>query len=133
VLKNPNNNSNIVLLPGDEIEVSFFKETVKVVGNVLLTSEIPYTKGRGFSYYLDAVGGLNAKGWKKKAFIIYPNGRAAVSNSRFLFFRTYPKVTPGSQIVVPEKPLTKKLTTGEWVSIGSVITSMALLIITAFK
>jgi protein involved in polysaccharide export with SLBB domain len=133
VLKNPNNNSNIVLLPGDEIEVSFLKETVKVVGNVLLTSEIPYTKGRSFSYYLDAVGGLNAKGWKKKAFIIYPNGRAAVSNSRFLFFRTYPKVTPGSQIVVPEKPLTKKLTTGEWVSIGSVITSMALLIITAFK
>jgi protein involved in polysaccharide export with SLBB domain len=133
VLKNPNNNSNIVLLPGDEIEVSFFKETVKVVGNVLLTSEIPYTKGRSFNYYLDAVGGLNSKGWKKKAFVIYPNGRAAVSNSRFLFFRTYPKVTPGSQIVVPEKPFAKKLTTGEWVSIGSVITSMALLIITAFK
>lgn len=133
VLKNPNNSSNIVLLPGDEIEVSYFKETVKVVGNVLLTSEIPYTNGRSFSYYLNAVGGVNAKGWKKKAFIIYPNGRAAVSNSGFLFFRTYPKVTPGSQIVVPEKPLTKKLTTGEWVSIGSVITSMALLIITAFK
>jgi protein involved in polysaccharide export with SLBB domain len=133
VLKNPNNSSNIVLLPGDEIEVSFFKETVKVVGNVLLTSEIPYANGRGFSYYLNAVGGVNAKGWKKKAFIIYPNGRAAVSKSRFLVFRTYPKVTPGSQIVVPEKPLTKKLTTGEWVSIGSVITSMALLIITAFK
>ncbi|TRX34791.1 sugar transporter [Flavobacterium sp. ZT3R18] len=133
VLKNPNNSSNIVLLPGDEIEVSFFKETVKVVGSVLLTSEIPYASGRGFSYYLNAVGGVNAKGWKKKAFVIYPNGRAAVSKSRFLFFRTYPKVTPGSQIVVPEKPLTKKLTTGEWVSIGSVITSMALLIITAFK
>jgi len=132
-VKNPNSNSNIILLPGDEIEVSTFNETVKVVGNVLLTSEIPYTKGRGFNYYLNAVGGLNAKGWRKKAFIVYPNGSAAVSKSRFLVFRTYPKVTPGSQIVVPEKPFTKKLTTGEWVSIGSVITSIALLIITAFK
>jgi hypothetical protein len=28
---------------------------------------IPYEKGRGFRYYLDAVGGVDAKGWKKKA------------------------------------------------------------------
>jgi hypothetical protein len=97
-----------------------------------LTSEIPFNKGKGFKYYLDAVGGIDAKGWKKNAYIIYPNGKAAVSNS-FLFFRSYPTVTPGSQIVVPEKPETKKLSTGEWVSIGSVITSLALLIITAFK
>ncbi|MNQ22903.1 hypothetical protein D3C85_360580 [compost metagenome] len=78
------------------------------------------------------MGGIDAKGWKKNAYIIYPNGEAAVSNS-FLFIRSYPKVTPGSQIVVPEKPETKKMTTGEWVSIGSVITSLALLIVTAFK
>jgi protein involved in polysaccharide export with SLBB domain len=133
VLRDQDSNSNIVLLPGDEIEVSFFNETVKIVGNVLLTSEIPYSKGRGFGYYLNAVGGMNAKGWKKKAFIIYPNGKAAVSKSRFLFFRSYPKVIPGSQIVIPEKPFTKKLTTGEWVSIASVITSISLLIITTFK
>ena len=82
--------------------------------------------------YLDAVGGTDAKGWKKNAYIIYPNGKAAVSSS-FLFIRSYPKVLPGSQIVVPEKPDTKKMTTGEWVSIGSVITSIALLIVTAFK
>jgi hypothetical protein len=50
-----------------------------------------------------------------------------------LFFKSYPKVTPGSQIVIPEKPLTKKMSTGEWVSIGSVITSLSLLILNAFK
>jgi hypothetical protein len=37
------------------------------VKEVLLTSEIPYDKGKGFGYYLDAVGGVDAKGWKKKA------------------------------------------------------------------
>ena len=132
IVKNPNNNTNVILFPGDEIEVAAFNEGVKVTGNVLLTSEIPYEKGRGFGYYLSSVGGVDAKGWKKKAYIIYPNGKAAVAHS-FLFFKSYPKVTPGSQIIVPEKPVTKKMTTGEVVSIGSVIASLALLIVTAFK
>jgi protein involved in polysaccharide export with SLBB domain len=132
IVKDPSDKTNVTLFPGDEIEVSVYNESVKVTGNVLLTSEIPYNKGRGFGYYLESVGGTDAKGWKKKAYIIYPNGKADVS-STFFFIRTYPKVLPGSQIVVPEKPETKKMSTGEWVSIGSVITSLALLIVTAFK
>jgi protein involved in polysaccharide export with SLBB domain len=132
IVKDPTDKTNVTLFPGDEIEVSVYNESVKVTGNVLLTSEIPYNKGKGFGYYLDAVGGTDAKGWKKKAYIIYPNGKAAVSSS-FFFIRSYPKVLPGSQIVVPEKPETRKMSTGEWVSIGSVITSIALLVVTAFK
>ena len=132
VVKNPKNNSNILLFPGDNIEVSFFNDGVKVTGNVLLTSEIPYDKGKGFGYYINAVGGLENKGYKKKAYIIYPNGKAAVTSS-FLFIRSYPKVLPGSQIVVPEKPETTKTSVGEWVSIGSIMSSLALLVITAFK
>ncbi|MBF2708203.1 SLBB domain-containing protein [Flavobacterium soyangense] len=132
IVKDPSDNTNVTLFPGDEIEVSVYNESVKVTGSVLLTSEIPYEKGKGFSYYIGAVGGTDAKGWKKKAYIIYPNGKAAVS-STFFFIRSYPKVLPGSQIVVPEKPEGKRMSTGEWVSIGSVITSIALLIVTAFK
>ena len=81
---------------------------------------------------MNAVGGIDAKGWKKKAYIIYPNGKADVVSS-FLFIKTYPKVTPGSQIIVPEKPEVKKMSAGEWVGIGSVISSLALLFLTAFK
>lgn len=132
IVRNPNNRTNISLQPGDEIEVAAFSEGVKVTGNVLLTSEIPYNPGRGINYYLNAVGGTDAKAWRKKAYVVYPNGKAAVTSS-FLFFKLYPKVTPGAQIVVPEKPETKKMSTGEWVSIGSVMTSLALLIVTAFK
>ncbi|PXY44051.1 SLBB domain-containing protein [Flavobacterium hydrophilum] len=124
--------SNVTLFPNDEIEVSTFNEGVKVTGNVLLNSEIPYRSGKSFKYYINAVGGVDSKGWKKKAYIIYPNGKASVTGS-FLFFRSYPKVLPDSQIVVPEKPETRKMSTGEWVSIGSVISSLALLIVTAFK
>jgi len=132
IVKNKNHYSNVTLFPGDEIIIATYNEGVKVTGNVLLTSEIPYRKGKNFKYYINSVGGVDSKGWKKKAYIIYPNGKADVTKS-FLFFRSYPTVEPDSQIVVPEKPETKKITTGEWVSIGSVITSLALLIVTAFK
>lgn len=132
IVKNPKSNTNVTLFPGDEIEVVPFNEGVKVTGNVLLTSEIPYDRSKGFRYYLNAAGGIDAKGWKKKAYIIYPNGKADVASS-FLFIRSYPRVVPGSQIIVPEKPEVKKMSAGEWVGIGSVISSLALLILTAFK
>jgi protein involved in polysaccharide export with SLBB domain len=132
IVKNQRNNSNVTLFAGDEIDIATVNESVKVTGNVLLTSEIPYNKGRGFKYYINSVGGQDAKGWKRKAYIIYPNGSAAVTGS-FLFFRSYPKVLPGSQIVVPEKPEVKRMSTGEWVSIAGVVSSISLLIITALK
>ncbi|RWX02373.1 polysaccharide biosynthesis/export family protein [Flavobacterium cerinum] len=129
---NKNHYSNIMLLPGDEIEVMAYDEAVKISGNVLLTSEIPYRKGKGFNYYLDAVGGLDNKGWKRKSYIIYPNGKAATSSS-FLFFRSYPDVEPGSQIVVPAKPESKKMSTAEVVTIASVLTSLAGVIIAILR
>ncbi|PKB17422.1 SLBB domain-containing protein [Flavobacterium sp. 5] len=132
IVKDKDHYSNVTLFSGDEIIVSKFNEGVKVAGNVLLTSEIPYRKGKNFNYYINAVGGIDNKGWKKKAYIIYPNGKADVAKS-FLFFKSYPKVLPDSQIVVPEKPEVNKMSTGELVSIGSVITSLVLLIVTAFK
>ena len=132
IVNNPDNRTNITLLPGDEIEVNALSESVKVTGNVVLTSEIPYNSGRGLNYYLSAVGGTDAKAWRKKAYVVYPNGKAAVTGS-FLFFKMYPKITPGSQIIIPEKPETRKMSTGEWVSIGSVITSLSLLMINTFK
>lgn len=132
IVKNPKSNTNVTLFPGDEIEVAAFNEGVKVTGNVLLTSEIPYQKGKGFRYYIGSVGGIDNKGWKKKAYIIYPNGKAAVAHT-FLFIRSYPKVTPGSQIIVPEKPEVKKMSTGEFVSIAGVLASLAGVIIAILR
>ncbi len=132
IVKNPKSNTNVTLFPGDEIEVVVFNEGVKVTGNVLFTSEIPYDQNKGFRYYINAAGGIDAKGWKKKAYIIYPNGKADVASS-FLFFKNYPKVTPGSQIIVPEKPENKKMSTGEFVSIAGVLASLAGVIIAILR
>ncbi|KAF2513525.1 SLBB domain-containing protein [Flavobacterium foetidum] len=132
IVKNKNHFSNVTLFPGDEIEVAVYNEGVKVTGNVLLTSEIPYRSGKGFKYYLNAVGGVDSKGWKRKAYIIYPNGKADVTTS-FLFLKSYPKVEPDSQIVVPEKPERRKVSAGEWAGLGTAFASLALLIVSIFN
>ena len=132
IKSNKNSSTNITLFAGDEVEVGVFSESVKVVGNVLLNSEIPYQSGRGFNYYINAVGGIDFKGWKQRAYIIYPNGKAAVAQN-FLFFRSYPKVMPGSQIVIPEKPDKPKTNATEIISIASVLASLAGVIIAIIR
>jgi hypothetical protein len=106
--------------------VSRFEKSVKVTGNVLLSSQIPYVN-RGVRYFLSSVGGINSRGWKKRIYVVYPNGRAATTKS-FLFCRWYPRVDPGSQIVVPTEPERRKMSTSEVVSLASVLTSMASII-----
>jgi hypothetical protein len=67
-------------VPGDEIVVAHLGLT----GNVLLTSEIPYRRGKGFDITLISGDG------RKASFI----------QTAFGFYsRSYP-VSPGSQIVV---------------------------------
>ena len=125
IVKNQNSNSNIILSAGDMIQIPEINDVVKVAGNVILTSEIPYNPGRGFRYYINAVGGVDYKGWKRKSYIVYPNGRASVTSS-FLFFRSYPKVLPGSQIIVPEKvKLNKPASTTDIIGVSTVLASLA--------
>jgi hypothetical protein len=47
----------------------------------------------------------------------------------FLEFRNYPKVTPCSQIIVPEKPQVKKMSAGEFVSSAGILASLSGVII----
>ncbi len=125
IVNNQGSASNLTLIAGDIIQIPEFNDVVKVAGNVVLTSEIPYNSGRGFRYYLNAVGGVDYKGWKRKSYIVYPNGRAAVTSS-FLFFRNYPKVLPGSQIIVPEKIKDNKpVSTTDIIGVSSVLASLA--------
>jgi protein involved in polysaccharide export with SLBB domain len=132
IQRNPKSKSNIFLQPGDEVKVSAYDASVKVTGNVLLLSQIPYVGSKGVRYYLSAVGGVSNEGWKRKIFVIYPNGKAATTTN-LLLFKMYPKVEPGSQIVVPEKPKRKEMTAGEFVSIASILTSLAGVVIALLR
>jgi hypothetical protein len=64
-----------------------------------LTSEIPYEKGRGFRYYLDAVGGADAKEEKRLTLFTPMVRRMWRVHS---CFHELSKGYSGSQIIVPE-------------------------------
>lgn len=126
IRKNPGLNRNIVLKPGDRIVVGKLDNTVKVLGQVYLPTELPYVRGKNLKYYLKSVGGLGDNANKKKIYVVKPNG-LAVSTTKFLGIKRYPKVVPGAQINVPALPSNadeKRLTTSELAIIGSAISSL---------
>jgi hypothetical protein len=61
--------------------------------------------------------------------VIYPNGTSA--STRGFIFRTVPKVSPGSEIIVPGKPEKKGGDdTMKWISIAGLTSSLAVSIVT---
>jgi len=97
----PSKNKNMVLLPGDSVYVPRVILYVQVSGAVNNPQYISYNGGR-FKYYINAAAGTTENARLKGAYIQYPDGLNQPVR-HFLFFRHYPKVKPGSKIIVPEK------------------------------
>ncbi len=91
----------LLLLPGDSIFIPRNEPFVEVKGAVFNQQILRYESTRFLSYISDA-GGVTDKGNLRKAYIQYSNGINRKIH-HFLFFRNYPKVLPGSKIIVPEK------------------------------
>jgi len=95
-----------VLLPNDSIYIPRSTSFVEVKGAVFNPQILSYGSGSLKSYIADA-GGVTDNGNLKKAYVQYSNG-ISKKTGRFLFFRNYPKVTPGSKIIVPERSPNEK-------------------------
>jgi protein involved in polysaccharide export with SLBB domain len=132
ISKNPTSTRNLFLEQNDSISIPKKKLTVLISGNVMFSTEVPYKKGKGLKYYLNNSGGVNDKGWLKKVYVLHANGSASTCGS-FLGFRSYPKVLPGSEIIVPERPERQKTSTGEIVGISSVLASLAGILLAVFR
>ena len=133
IMNNPGSLDDISLREGDELFIPKFDAQIKVRKGVLLETQLPYDKGSSFTDYINGAGGYSRDAWKKGAYIVYANGRAANIKHFFLFFKLYPKVLPGSEIVVPTKTEKKSLGTGEIIGISSALASMAGVVIAILR
>ena len=119
-MKHPNSFNNIILQSGDRIELPKVNSLVSISGatkaDELYTSDIsgsglqtfPYEEGKNAKYYIDKyAGGVNESGDKSRITVEYANGEVK-KVKRFLFFRDYPDVKPGSRITVGYKPVKKE-------------------------
>lgn len=126
IMANPGGRNDIILEEGDIITIPKEKMDVRISGQVLFPTRIVYEENMALEDYLDRAGGVTDNARKGKIYVLYPNGNAARTN-HFLFFRNFPKVTPGSEIIVPKKHEVerRRLSTGEIIGISTAITSFA--------
>ncbi len=102
IMQHPNSIDDIILRDGDLISIPQRLQTVRIQGEVLYPTTVKFLSGLKFIDYISKSGGYTRKSLKHKSFILYPNG--SIDRTRkFLFVNIYPKIEPGSEIIVPAK------------------------------
>jgi protein involved in polysaccharide export with SLBB domain len=132
ILKNPKSKSDLIVEDGDVIRVPKQLQTVKVTGEVLNPNNIVFSSGKGFKQYVNGAGGFTNTALRRGAYIKYANG-SVESARKFLFFNNYPQVKPGSEILVPKRALTERLTAQGWIGIGTAVASMGAIIVSLLR
>ena len=132
ILKNTNSNSDLYLEDNDIIRIPKLLQTIQISGEVLYPVKVKYESGNGFKSYVNGAGGFSARSLKSRSYIVYANGTAA-STKHFLFINFYPKVKPGSEIIVPVREERRKTSAIEIASIATSVSTLAFLLITLFK
>lgn len=93
--------NDVQLQEGDILYIPTFNETVGVSGDVLYPVAVKYIQGVSLKNYVNQAGGFNNTALKGRSYVVEANG-AVRRTHRFLGFKFYPVVTPGSQVFVPK-------------------------------
>lgn len=132
ILSSPGSVEDLIVRAKDELVIPKFDGQVKISGAVLMTTQVPYQQKSNFKDYISDAGGFSGDAWRKKAYVVYANGKAATTK-HFLFFKFYPKMMPGSELIVPQKPEKKGMSTGEIIGISSAMASLAGVVIAILR
>lgn len=127
ILKNPQSNYDLILRDGDLISIPKQFETVRVQGEVLYPNLVRFQSGNSFKRYISASGGFSSKAKVGKSYVVYANG-SAQRTKKFLFFKIYPPIKPGADIIVPQKEEKEKIDAREIIALTSAVGTMLLVI-----
>lgn len=108
-IESPGSKYDIVLKTGDVLLIPELNPVVTVRGAVQSQVKIYADKEHdNLLYYIDKAGGFGVRPWKRRIYVTYANGKSKRTKN-FGFFHFYPKVEPGSIVVVPVRPEGKAL------------------------
>jgi protein involved in polysaccharide export with SLBB domain len=108
ILQHPGGPEDLILEKGDILRVPKAQQTVKVNGEVLFPSAVVFNSGKSYKGYILNAGGFSPRALRSGAYVVYPNGTVK-GTRKFLFFNVHPQVKPGSELFVPQKPLSKPI------------------------
>lgn len=100
-LEEPGSNADMLLQDGDIIKIPKEPQTVRIQGEILYPTSTRYLDGMPFKHYISEAGGFTELSARKRSYIIYANGSVDRTRKILGLFNLYPKVSPGSEIVVP--------------------------------
>ena len=101
-LSHPESPENLTLDDGDILTINRRANLVNISGEVYFPTIVAYKPNKNLKYYVQQAGNFTAYARKTGALVIYPDGKAA-SVKHFLWFKSYPSITPRSEIYVPQK------------------------------
>lgn len=121
-LAHPGSDDDVIIREGDQLIVPEYSGTISITGEVEKDNTVAYLPGKGLKYYIEQAGGYSQFAKKSHAFIIHMNGTISKAKNS--------GIEPGCQIVVPMKPMHKKFTLAELMTIGSSSASLATMVAT---
>lgn len=122
-LANPGSDADITLREGDRLIVPEYNGVVKISGNVMYPNTVAYKKGKNYKWYVNQAGGFANRSKKRATWIVYQNGTMSKVGRGV-------EIEPGCEIIVPAKTKTSGFALGQWLTIGTSLTSMAAMVAT---
>lgn len=131
ILENPGSDDDMILQEGDLIRIPKRLETVRIQGEVLYPTSVKF-RGNGLRSYISKSGGFTKKSSRSKAYVLYANG-SVDRTRRFLFVNVYPRIEPGSEIIVPQRVMNTQQQLSQFQNIlatlGATLTSITTIFI----
>jgi len=131
VQQDRNDINNLVLSKGDTLDIPRKKETVTISGQVYNPTTVPYSVGLKCKDYINLAGGATDSAFVKKVYVKYGDGRFDRTRS-FLFFKSYPLIENGSEIIIPVRRK-YKWTPAERIAVSSAMVSIATILLTIIR
>lgn len=134
IIREPGNIEDLILKADDQLFIPKNDEEIKITGEVLFPTQAPFKNSKSLKNYIKDAGGFTDNARQKRVYVLYPNGKAA-STSHFLFFRNYPAINPGSDIIVPKYVERKnnRRSAAETIALAGSLASLVYIIIAITK
>ena len=91
--------ADVILQNGDRLLIPSYTQSVTVLGEVQFPTSHLHARRLSRDDYIDRSGGLTAKAWKSKIYVVRANGAVAARRSGIIGGGT--QIQPGDTIVVP--------------------------------
>jgi protein involved in polysaccharide export with SLBB domain len=128
-LERPGSEYDVVLRDGDKIYIPRKQSTVRISGAVVFPNVVTYTRGMSIRNGVFQAGGY-APYARKYPLVVYMNGNIGTTHRTWIFFKKYPRLEPGCEIIVPKKLMRKELSPTDWWHVGQSASSMAAMVAT---